>query len=437
MYRANNTILSLAFLLAGFASTSPAQTFSTIHGFTGYQDGANPAATLTVDGTGNLYGTTYSGNYIGGRDCGENGGCGIVFEMKRHNSAWVLTPLYSFTGFDDGAGPYGPVSFSNGLLYGTTSAGGDGNCPNGYFLGCGVVFSLQPPATACHTAVCYWTENPIYQFSGPDDGLNPAGNLVFDQAGNIYGITQAGGNMNCRGGCGTVYKLAHTGSGWVKSTLYAFTGGADGSGPFFGLVIDRAGNLYGTTQLGGAHTYGTVYELSPSGSGWIETVLYNFQNSEDGRFPLGGLVLDSAGNLYGTTSAGGLNLGGTVFEVSPSNGGWTFSVLYSLIGGGIIDGPQNTLTFDGAGNLYGTTLSAGPAQCGTAFKLTPSGGRWNYTDLHDFSCGSDGGYLVGGVALDAAGNLFGNALYYGPSGDNYCGVDPAPVGCGVVWEITP
>jgi uncharacterized repeat protein (TIGR03803 family) len=439
MYCANVptfAILFLAVLLA--AAPAQAQTFSVIHGFTGEQDGANPAASLTLDAGGNIYGTAFGGNTIAGRDCGSNGGCGIVFRMKRHNSSWILTPLYSFTGFNDGAGPYAPVSFGpGGLLYGSASGGGSGNCTDGYFLGCGVVFTLQPPATACSAALCPWNETPIYQFANFNDGVYPGGNLAFDTAGNAYGTTQNGGNGNCRLGCGIVYKLARSGSGWVKSTIYEFTGGADGGYPYSGPILDHAGNVYGVTTAGGAHGFGVVYELTPSGLGWTENVIYSFQNTFDGREPFGGLVMDAAGNLYGSTYSGGIGCGGTVFELSPSNGGWSFAVLYGLTGGNQGGGPESSLTFDSGGNLYGTTWGDGAFQCGNVFKLTPSNGHWNYTDLHDFTCGNDGGSPIGGVVVDSAGNLYGSTLYYGPSGQRYCGVDAAPVGCGVVWSITP
>ena len=199
----------------------------------------------------------------------------------------------------------------------------------------------------------------------------------------------------------------------------------------------RSATLYGATELGGANNYGIVYQLTPSASGWTETVIYSFTNGFDGAYPLGGLVMDGSGNLYGTTSGGGIGGGGTVFELSPSNGGWTFSVIQSLTGSQSGAGPRASLTLDSSGNLYGTTQQNGPMACGNVFKLTPVNGRWTYTDLHDFTCGNDGGFVYGGVALDRNGNLFGTTLYYGASGNNYCGVDYAPVGCGVVWTITP
>jgi uncharacterized repeat protein (TIGR03803 family) len=445
MRSVNFSILSILFslMIAGSPATQ-AQTLRVIHNFSGRQDGANPTATLTFDARENLYGTTFSGGIIPGRDCSGVGGCGIAFKMTHRNSKWTLNPLYTFTGFNDGAGPVTSVIFGpGGVLYGTADGGGSGDCTSGWYLGCGVVFKLQPSATTCHTAICSASEVPVYQFTQQSDGLYPDGTVVFDQAGNLYGTTYAGGlpsNYPCGNGyrgCGIVYKLAPSGSGWVKSAIYSFMGGTDGGAPYSGLIFDQTGNLYGTTEFGGANNFGTVFQLTPSGSGWTENVIYSFLNSQDGAGPLGGLVMDGSGNLYGTTFSGGIGGGGTVFELSPSNGGWTFTVISSLVGGQNSGGPRASLTLDRAGNLYGTTSQDGAFQCGNVFKLMPSNGHWTYTDLYDFTCGNDGGYVFGGVALDGNGNLFGTTLYYGASGDNYCGSDYAPTGCGVVWEITP
>jgi uncharacterized repeat protein (TIGR03803 family) len=202
------------------------------------------------------------------------------------------------------------------------------------------------------------------------------------------------------------------------------------------VIFDSAGNLYGTTYSGGANNCGTVYELSPSGSTWTETVLYSFQcgfGVPDGGAPVGGLIFDAAGNLYGTTNIGGTNNGGTVFELSPSGGGnWTFQVLYGLPYNGDFDfiyyGPTGSLAMDAAGNLYGTGLMDGASGSGNVFKLTPSNGSWIYTDLYDFR-GPEGAYPWGDVVLDAHGNLYGTAS---AGGENQCNGN----GCGVVWEVT-
>jgi hypothetical protein len=197
MYRAQAGFLSILFRLAILPlSAAQAQSFSVLHGFTGQQDGANPYGGLIFDGAGNLYGTTYAGGNMRLFTC-NSGGCGIVFKMTRRNSAWVLSPLNTFNLYD-GAGALGPVIFGpGGLLYGSLSQGGNGNCYEGAFYACGVVYTLQPPATACHTALRSWTENLIYQFPTLEDGFYAAGNLVFDQAGNLYGTTEYGGTGGC------------------------------------------------------------------------------------------------------------------------------------------------------------------------------------------------------------------------------------------------
>src|ERR1035437_1017268 len=211
----------------------------------------------------------------------------------------------------------------------------------------------------------------------------------------------------------------------------------DHKSPQSGVIFDSAGNLYGTTQGGGTGGCGTVYELSPSSSGWTEKVLYNFQCgfSSDGQYPIGGLIFDAAGNLYGTTNFAGANNGGTVFELSPLGGGnWTFHLLYSLSYNGTFDfllyGPTGTLAMDSSGSLYGTTVMDGAFGGGSVFKLTPSHGGWTYTSLHDFGGGSDGGNPFGNVVLDASGNVYGTAGVGGLSGCE-------GLGCGVVWKITP
>jgi uncharacterized repeat protein (TIGR03803 family) len=193
------------------------------------------------------------------------------------------------------------------------------------------------------------------------------------------------------------------------------------------VIFDRAGNLYGTTSAGGNTDCrcGTVYQLTPSGNGWAEHVLYSFQGGSDGDGPLGGLIFDQSGNLYGTASEGGSGGGGTVFTM---RGG--FDVLYSFRENGALGspGPVSSLTMDAAGNIYGTTEMDGSGY-GTVFKLTPSGSGWTYTLLHDFSSG-DGHHVMSNVVLDKNGKLYGTARQGGTGG--HC-----MAGCGTVWEITP
>jgi len=268
----------------------------------------------------------------------------------------------------------------------------------------------------------------LYGFTGAGDGGEPGyGDLVFDQAGNLYGTTITGGVGNCNSPsetCGVVYKLTPSNGGWTESVLYSFAGGSDGGNPYAGVIFDAAGNLYGTTALGGQYGNGTVYQLTPSGSGWVESILYAFHGGDDGVNPTGGLIFDQSGNLYGTTSAGGPGGGGTVFMLKPSNGNWTFSVAHTFTGSGSSPGPSDSLIMDAAGDLYGTTASAGAYLTGSVFKLTPFHGGWTETDLYTFTC-DVGCYPHGSVLLDATGNLYGTAELGGTGSG------------GIVWEITP
>jgi len=368
-----------------------------------------------MDQAGNLYGTTC------GSDCAYGGKAGAVFRLSKIGSSWPLNPLHNFAGGNDGANPYAGVVFGpQGILYGTTPHAGRNGCDGS---GCGTVFSLKPYPTACKTALCGWQETVLYSFTGGSDGMNPAlGDLIFDRAGNLYGTTSAGG----ADGYGTVFELVPSQGGWTEKVLYSFTGGNDGSQPFAGLIFDNAGNLYGTTVYGGTYGWGTVYELTPSGSGWTANVLYAFQGKNDGRSAFGGLIFDQLGNLYGNNWSAGQADGGTVFKLALSNGSWTYSVVYSFSAYGY-RGPAANLAIDGAGNLYGTTVNDGhgPYGSGNVFELTPSGGSWIYTSLYDFTGGNDGAEPICNVIFDANGNLYGTTYYGGADG------------YGVVWEITP
>jgi uncharacterized repeat protein (TIGR03803 family) len=293
-------------------------------------------------------------------------------------------------------------------------------------LGCGTVFRLTPPATVCRSVSCPWTETVLYRFGHlVGDGINPFSSLAFDHGGNLYGTTNGGGAAQL----GTVYELAHAVNGWNESILYSFNSIATGYGPEAEVTFDQAGNLYGTTPFGGQGCSGggcgLVYKLSQSGSGWVETVLYQFSGGFDGSQPYGGLIFDTAGNIYGTTVYGGLhNPGGTVFELMPSNGGWNFSSIYSLYGN---SGSVATLALDGAETLYGTA-TGDPFGTGSIFQLLNSGGSWTFTTLHTFD-GHDGVTPYGSVLVDSSGNLFGTASEGGTGACRF--------GCGVVWQITP
>lgn len=301
-------------------------------------------------------------------------------------------------------------------------------------------------------------ESVLWSFcqSNCNDGQDPQGALVFDSAGNLYGATSLGGS----GFSGTIFELSPvSGGGWSFSVLYSFQfGTGDGNFPNGSLILDRAGNLYGTTSKGGTHGQGTVFELSPStGGNWTETILYNFGGfPSDGQFPVAGLVRDQAGNLYGTTYTGGITNGscaylggargcGIAFELSPLSGGqWTETILHSFQGGSDGYDPESNLVLDGNGNLYGTTLVGGESGCqnssevgcGTVFQLSRSGNSWTEKILYSFQeFGTGGKTPAGGVILDAAGNLFGATEYGGYNGGGFCG--SISVGCGVVFELSP
>jgi uncharacterized repeat protein (TIGR03803 family) len=418
--------LALTCALAVVATEpAQAQAFSTIFDFS-LQNGYAPYAGVTRDRAGNLYGTT-SGSGIDS---------GTVFELKRSNGSWIMNTLFTFNPLSAssevvGYWPWSGVVFGpDGALFGTTFGGGVGGGSNGY----GVVYKLTPPQTFCRTILCPWTEEVLYEFAGGSDGSNPAlGNVTFDDAGNLYGTTAGGGAA----GGGVVYEVMPLNGGWTEKVLYSFTGGNNGATPYGALIFDHAGNIYGTTVTGGGSACGgkgcgTIFELSPSGSGWTEKILYAFQGTTDGKNPFGGLISDQSGNLYGDTNLGGSAGGGTVFELTPNGGSWSFSLLYSLgpdLSG--LGGPTSSLAMDGAGSLYGTTLGDGDAGVGTVFKLSPHNGGWSYTLLHTFGNGPDGGEPYGGPIVDAMGVVYGTAS---TGGTQSCGFE---VQCGTVWKITP
>jgi len=368
------------------------------------------------DGSTPLTGLTIdaAGNLYGTTVFRGAGGFGTVFKLRYSGFGWTLTPLYSFTGGADGGYPYGRVALaSNGGLYGTTSIGGQG-CSNG----CGTFFHLRPPPTAPKAALAPWDETVLYLFTGGSGGAYPEGDLTFDQSGNVYG-TAGGGGFNDNG---VIYELTPSGGGWTQTVLYTPQGDGAGADPVGGVVFDASGNLYGVFRLGGPNEVGAVYQLSPSGMGWTRQFLHSFSGGNDGEQPNGGLIIGPSGNLYGTTYLGGSGDAGTVFELTPANGGWSFNTLYGLPGGQE-SGPEDKLVMDAAGNLYGTTFGGGTCKKGSVFKLTPSNGEWIYSDVHDF-CNGDGANPQSSVVFDTNGNLYGTAS----EGGN---------GYGVVWEITP
>jgi uncharacterized repeat protein (TIGR03803 family) len=372
-----------------------AQTFSVVYNFSGGSDGGNPLAGFTIGRAGTLYGTTSAGGASN---------AGTVFQVTRKGNQSVL---YSFTGGADGANPQASLIMDPaGNLYGTTNAGGD--------FGAGTVFKL----TRKHK------ETVLYSFTGKPDGANPQAALIMDARGILYGTTSAGG----ANGNGTVFRLApkKKGGKWREKVLYSFGSSNDGTVPVAPVTLDAAGNLYGTASAGGTYGYGTVFQLKPSKSGWTENVLYNFQMLTDGGVPYAGLIFDPSGNLYGAATDGGAgtNGGGTIFELTPSANGWTFTVLYALPGWGI-SGTYRTFLMDASGNIYATTHCDGNNNAGTVYKLTPSNGSWTYTSLYVFTGGSDGLYSFSNLVVDKQGNLYGTTNLGGANG------------FGVVFKVTP
>ena len=410
--------LVLVFALAIAAvSGARAQTFSIIYNLP--VSANSPWGSLTMDAAGNLYGTTTV----------SNSESGTAFELKNRSPFWLFSPLLTFTAPDGMTPDSGLTIGPGGALYGTTIDGGTFNS--------GTVYSLRPPQTFCRSVNCPWSRTVVYSFGASGDGAYPyLGNLVFDSAGNMYGTTSEGGAFNQ----GTVFELSRSGGGnWTERVLYSFAGGSDGSGPATGITFDAAGNIYGTTEGGGNpgcgnSGCGTVYKLTPSGSGWTETVIYKFSGASDGYLPVGGVIFDHSGNMYGSTAQGGANLGGTIFELSPNGNAWTYSLLYALTQGIFgPGGPTGSLVLDSSGALYGTTIEDGANGVGNIFKLTHQGGTWIYADLHDFTPfdDQDGEEPVGTPILDAHGNLYGTTI---GGGSQECSFE---VQCGTVWKLTP
>jgi uncharacterized repeat protein (TIGR03803 family) len=318
-------------------------------------------------------------------------GLGVV---TTHSQAQTFTVLYNFTGTPDGYAPYaGLVQDQAGTLYGTTYVGGSGNC----FDGCGTVFKVSKTGK----------ETVLYNFAGGSgDGCNPSAELIRDTADNLYGTTQTCGSSNL----GTVFKVSKIGK---ETVLHSFAGGsADGCTPAGGLLRDKAGNLYGATFQCGASGVGTVFRVSKSGN---ETVLHSFAGApSDGSVPFfTSLLMDTKGNLYGVTYEGGASDNGVVYKLSKTG---TLTLLYSFAGE-TSDGcfPNGNLATDNKGNLYGVTRECGPSGEGIVWKL---GKKGTETVLHNFAGGSsDGAYPWAGVVLDAKGNFYGDTNEGGASGD--------------------
>ncbi len=381
--------------------------------------------------------------------------------------AQTFTVLHNFTGGPDGANPLNGLTIdAAGNLYGTASAGGQrvSGCENyeGSY-GCGVVFEMKPSGsgwvltplyefpggannsdptlgvvfgpdgalygvagtglyrlapgpTRCADFQCRWQENLLYTFQGPPDASAPSSRVIFDSTGNMYGVSYFGGAY----GNGAIFQLTHPGSAWTESVIHSFNseGGLSQGLPEGSLVIDHSGDLYGTTDCSATLGcfWGAVWELQPSQSGWNLTNLYQW-GLGDGYQPVG-VISDSSGNLYGADFGdGGSGIPGAIYQLSPSGGGWNYTQLHGYTIGDLANG----LVMDSAGNLYGGDYAYG---YGYIFKLSNPGNGWIFTTLHTFSQ-SDGEFPQGPIVIDKNGNLYGTTI----KGGFY--------GYGVVWEITP
>jgi len=411
--RAASAALTFAALLGVLAASSvQAQTlvssaqaadqYQILHYFasTGY----GPGSGLVADSDGNLYGTTY---FSSPDTCGEQG-CGTVFKLTRRSGGkWSYTIIYHFQ-LSDGQGPESNLIFdASGNLYGTATGGGASNT--------GTVFELSPSGNM-------WKIKVLYSFGNPPDLTSPWGALTFDARGNLYGSANGGGAYY-EGG---VFELKRSGDQWKERIIHNFTGSDGGVPGEVNLAWDSAGDLYGTAQAGGRYGSGVVYKLAPSSGGsWIEKVLYNFTGNSDGGDPTSGVIFDANGNLYGTASGGGMQVCGigptyyycgTIFELTPSTGKWKFHLLHAFDGS---DGwsPFFGLILSSAGSLYGTAASGGPDNYGVVFRLSQSGDSWTETMLHFFD--SKDGSTPQGLILDQHGTLYGTAYDGGggpPSG---------------------
>jgi uncharacterized repeat protein (TIGR03803 family) len=307
------------------------------------------------------------------------------------------------------------VADKAGNLYGVAKFNKTNGLDNCGQYGCGgAVFKLT------HGSGGTWSYSILHVFRGPD-GSVPTGSLILDSSGNLYGTTVDGGAHDY----GTVFELHVSAGKWEEKVLYSFAGApTDLDTPLGALTFDGSGNLYGTASNEATNSLGGIFELKPSGNSWQETVLYNFTGGSDGGNPYtSNVVLDSAGNLYGTTGGGGEYGAGVVFELNPSGGSWTETVLYSFTGGADGGGPASGVIFDAAGNLYGTTVNGGIGSCGggcgTVFELAPSMGNWTENVLHEFNHpqnNEDGQWPFAGLTFDSAGNLYGAAYQGGTHG---------------------
>lgn len=384
------------------AKRTTAATEKVLYSFTGGTDGGGPVGSIVFDSAGNAYGTTH----FGGIDsCGGQvgGGCGVVFELSPNKSGWSESALYAFSDASDGGFPNaGVILDAAGNLYGAASTGGSAQCS----IGCGVVYELSKAEG--------WSETVLHAFTG-SDGEFPNAVLLSASDGTLYSTTWYGGSH----GNGTVFSLTPRGSHWKERVLYSLMGTTDGSAPAGGVISDRAGDLYGTTYKYDGYNDGVAFELRKhSHASWPDRPLYTFTNNGGGENPYAGLIMPAKGKLFGTAIESGPNDGGVAFELVLGKGHtWTEKVLHAFGGSGDGNAPYGALVSDSSGNLFGTTVFGGSSNAGTVYELTGSGsGKWNEKILYSFGGGSDGAYPSGALALDSSGNLYGTASDGGQSG---------------------
>ena len=374
--------------IAGLLFSAGARAGTTIiYSFAGGGDGEYADTDLVRDTAGNLYGTTVQGG---------DSASGTVWELTSSNGNWTHSVLYSFSGGSDGGEPYKGVTLdAQGNVFGTAVTGGSGGCEGG----CGVIYELTNSGGTRSQTV-------IHAFTGGDDGAGPGAGLTIDSNGDIYGTAPTGGAY----GQGTIFRL-HRGNGgsWRFKVLHAFTGGSDGIGGLAGRMVLSGNRLYGTATAGGDNSQGTAFELTRNAKGrWKFKPIYQFTGEPDAGFPYSGLALDNSGKLYGTTYYGGANGVGSVYRLARKSGAWSETLLYSFTGASDGGAPLGSLVIDPGGNLFGATSGGGSAGDGVIFSLSlASGKKWKEKVEHTFQGTPDGEYAYNGMVGDGAGNYFG------------------------------
>lgn len=408
--------------IASLGSNSLAKE-AVLYGFQGAPDGSRPMNAAIADKHGNLFGTTSAG---GTGSC--SGGCGTIFELSpRGKGAWSESVLYSFQSGGDGDYPDAAlVMDTHGNLYGVTQQGGNGDCTGNGVTGCGIVFELSPDGKGG------WTESVLHNFQGTGNGNRKSdaswpNALILGRKGQLIGAAYNGGTCpppytTC---AGAIFELTKRNGAWQEKIIYSAD--VETAGPT-GVMQDANGNLYSVSPFGGPENVGSVFMITPpAGEGeWTATVLYDFQNQNDGALPVPGLAFDAAGNLFGA-SDGTDSVGPNIFELTPNaNGPWTESVIISFDLGYY---PSAGPVLDSKGNMFGTTSGGGKFGNGIAFRISPNNGGWSEKALYSFAGGNDGAEPLGSVLLEKNGTLYGTTYAGG-------GAATCHNGCGTVFRLT-